>query len=60
MSEVAISQNSESKIEASVIIPAYNAAKFLRQSIESVLRQTLKEIEIIGVEKRDKFARRLF
>ncbi|MGI5850345.1 MAG: glycosyltransferase [Christensenellales bacterium] len=34
----------------SVIIPVYNAAKFLTQNIESLLNQSLKEIEIICVD----------
>ena len=33
----------------SVIIPAYNHAQFIRESIESVLRQTLTDYEIIVV-----------
>lgn len=50
MNEAANSRSDEAAIKASVIIPAYNAAKFLRQAIESVLGQTLKEIEIIVVD----------
>lgn len=34
----------------SVVIPCYNAAPFLRESIESVLRQTLSPLEIIVVD----------
>ncbi|MBQ2666064.1 glycosyltransferase [Methanobrevibacter sp.] len=33
----------------SVIIPVYNASKFLHESIPSVLKQSLKEIELICV-----------
>lgn len=33
----------------SVIIPVYNAAKYLRESIESVLCQTYSDLEIIIV-----------
>ncbi|MDE2222744.1 MAG: glycosyltransferase family 2 protein [Candidatus Omnitrophica bacterium] len=34
----------------SVIIPAYNAAAFIAQTIESVLAQTYKNIEVIAVD----------
>lgn len=34
----------------SVIIPVYNAAKYLSQCLESVINQSLKEIEIICVD----------
>lgn len=34
----------------SVIIPVYNAGKFLRQCLDSILQQSLKEIEIICVD----------
>ena len=34
----------------SVIIPVYNAEKFLKQCLNSVISQTLKEIEIICVD----------
>lgn len=37
-------------VKVSVIIPVYNAEKHLRQCIESVLAQTLREIEIICVD----------
>lgn len=37
------------KIKVSIIIPIYNVEKFLRQCLDSVLNQTLKEIEIICV-----------
>lgn len=36
-------------IKVSVIIPVYNVEKYLRQCMDSVLNQTLKEIEIICV-----------
>lgn len=36
-------------IQISVIIPAYNAENFISQAIDSVLRQTLKPLEIIVV-----------
>lgn len=35
------------KIKVSVIVPIYNTEKFLEKCIESILNQTLKEIEII-------------
>lgn len=37
-------------IKVSVIIPVYNVETYLRQCVESVLKQTLKEIEIICVD----------
>lgn len=38
------------KIKISVIIPVYNTEIYLRQCIESVLNQTLREIEIICID----------
>lgn len=37
------------KVKVSIIIPVYNAEKYLRECIESALKQTFKEIEIIAV-----------
>lgn len=37
-------------LKISVVIPVYNAEEFLEESIESVLGQSLKEIEIICVD----------
>ncbi len=37
-------------IKVSVIIPVYNVEKYLRQNLESVAKQTLKEIEVIMVD----------
>ena len=37
-------------IKVSVIIPVYNVEKYLRQNLESVQKQTLKDIEIICVD----------
>jgi glycosyltransferase involved in cell wall biosynthesis len=37
------------QLKVSVIIPAYNAAKFIRTTIESVLGQTFQDLEIIVV-----------
>jgi len=36
--------------KVSVIIPVYNAEKYLRQCLESVINQTLREIEIICID----------
>ena len=33
--------------KVSVIVPVYNAEKFLNRAIDSLLKQTLKDIEII-------------
>ena len=35
----------------SVIIPVYNAAEFLKDGLNSLLKQTLREIEIICVDE---------
>ncbi len=40
----------EEQIYISIIIPAYNAEKVIRDCIESILSQTLKQIEIIAVD----------
>ena len=36
-------------IKVSVIIPVYNVEKYLRECLESVINQTLKDIEIICI-----------
>ncbi len=38
------------RIKVSVIIPVYNSVKYLNECLDSVLKQTLKEIEIICVD----------
>lgn len=42
--------NNASVPDVSVIIPVYNTAPFLRQCLDSVLSQTLKDIEVICVD----------
>lgn len=37
-------------VKVSVIMPVYNAEKYLRTAMDSLLKQTLKEIEIICVD----------
>ena len=37
------------KIKVSVIIPVYNVENYIKECVESVINQTLKEIEIIIV-----------
>ncbi|MCL1989896.1 MAG: glycosyltransferase [Defluviitaleaceae bacterium] len=40
----------ESKVKVSVIIPCYNSERFLHECLDSLLNQTLKEIEIICID----------
>lgn len=37
----------ESRIDVSVIVPVYNVEKYLRQCLESIVNQTLQNIEIL-------------
>lgn len=37
-------------VKVSVIIPVYNAEKYLEKCLDSVINQTLKEIEIICID----------
>lgn len=37
-------------VKVSVIIPVYNTEKYVREAIESITKQTLKEIEVIVVD----------
>ena len=39
----------ENKVELSIIVPVYNTGQYLRQCLDSLVNQTLKEIEIIVV-----------
>ncbi len=40
----------ENPIKVSVIIPVYNTEKYLRECLDSIVNQTLREIEIICVD----------
>ena len=37
-------------IKVSVIVPIYNAEKYLKKCLDSIVNQTLKDIEIILTE----------
>ncbi len=47
--EVIISNDKTSRPKVSVILPIYNVGKYLRESLDSLINQTLKDIEIICV-----------
>jgi len=36
-------------VKVSIIIPVYNVEKYLRQCLDSIVNQTLKQIEIICI-----------
>ena len=38
-----------SSVKVSIIVPIYNVEKYLHQCLESIVNQTLKDIEIICV-----------
>ena len=38
------------EIKVSIIIPVYNTSKYLNQCLDSVVNQTLQEIEIICID----------
>ena len=40
----------ENTVAVSVIVPAYNAEKVVRNCVESILGQTLENIEIVAVD----------
>lgn len=40
----------QDKLAVSVVVPVYNAEKYLQQCLNSILRQSLKEIEVIAVD----------
>ena len=43
-------ENNHREIKVSVIVPVYNAEKYLNETIESIENQTLKNIEVIFVD----------
>jgi len=47
---ILLTGKSYSKIKISVVIPVYNTELYLERSIQSVLNQTLKELEIICID----------
>ena len=40
----------DKKIKVSVVVPIYNVEKYLKECVDSIINQTLKEIEIILVD----------
>ena len=48
--EIVIQNKIDFEPKVSVIIPVYNVEEYLRECLDSVVNQTLKEIEIITVD----------
>ena len=46
--------------KVSVIIPVYNVEKYIRQTLDSVINQTFKDIEIIIVDNNHFFVLLIF
>ena len=44
---MAVASKSAVAIKVSVVIPVFNAEKYLKECLDSVLSQTLQEIEVI-------------
>lgn len=42
--------NQKNKISVSIVVPVYNAAPYLRKCLDSVVNQTLKNVEIIFID----------
>lgn len=38
-------------IKVSVVIPVYNTEKYVREAVESIMHQSLKELEIIIINR---------
>ena len=53
-SNVDISNNKEQIILISVVMPVFNSAEFLKESVESILNQTFKDFELICVYDKSK------
>ncbi|MBR5116287.1 MAG: glycosyltransferase family 2 protein, partial [Lachnospiraceae bacterium] len=45
-------RNEKDDIKVSIIMPSFNVANYIRECMESVIHQTLKEIEILVVDAR--------
>ena len=48
--DAALAESLNAEVKLSVIVPIYNACKHLRPALDSILAQTLREIEIICVD----------
>ena len=46
----ALAQTRLERPKVSVIVPVYNSSKYLRECLDSILNQTLKEIEVIIID----------